>query len=268
MLGALDQRDRTGHVEALVRLPGRDVGRDLLHRQHAVDRVGHAWGQRRGQVAGADEDRGDVDLRAARLDGAHHRSGDRLGRLGPVAPDAGARLGEHAGVADQAREDDRHADAGPVEVLPQRRGEAAQPELRGGVDPRAVRRLLAGHRGHEHDVAAAALGHAGDGGLGQEHRRAEVDVEHAVDLLGRVLLDAAAARHGRVGDEDVRGASLLVGKPRDRLAIREVAGHRASAELRGERLEHAGAPPGQDERRRRAPPGRARSRDRCPRSPR
>ena len=102
-----------------------------------------------------------------------------------VARQLRAGLGEHPGVADEAGEHGRDADAARPQVLAQALGEAAQAELRRRVDRRAGRARLAGQRRDEDDVAAAALGHALAEQPGEHHRRAQVDVERAVDLLDR-----------------------------------------------------------------------------------
>ena len=70
------------------------------------------------------------------------RSVARATCSGDFVPDAArqrdAGVLEHAGVADEAGEDRRHADAGAVQLGAQRAGEAAQAELRRAVD-RAAR---------------------------------------------------------------------------------------------------------------------------------
>ena len=115
-----------------------------------------------------------------------------------------AGVGEHPGVADEAREDAGDADAVVREVLPQRQREAAQPELRRRVERRA--RLAALPESEETKTrwprprSTIALASSR-----REHdRRAQVDVEHAVDLVeGRTTSSSPAAGQRGVGDEHV-----------------------------------------------------------------
>ncbi len=92
---------------------------------------------------------------------------------------------------------------------------------------------------------------AGDHGGGErvrEHdRRAQVDVEGAVDLLDGEGLQGPGGGQGGVGDEDVDVAGVRR-EALDGGALAEVDRQRARAELGGERLEHVGAPSGQDQR--------------------
>ena len=89
-------------------------------------------------------------------------------------------------------EDGRDADARVPQVLAQPEREPAQPELGRRVDRAARARRLARQRGDEHEVAAAARDHALGQRPRQHDRRAQVDVERAVDLL-----DAERLEHAR-----------------------------------------------------------------------
>ena len=75
--------------------------------------------------------------------------------------------------------------------------EAAQAELRRRVDRGAGRGRAARQRGHEEQVPAAARDHRLGQAVGEQHRRAQVDVERAVDLLGRERVQPPAARAAR-----------------------------------------------------------------------
>ena len=96
-----------------------------------------------------------------------------------------ARVGEHPGVADEAREHARDADAGGREVLAQAEREAAQPELRRRVQRRVRPGRLARERRDEHELPGPARRER----LGEQprelDRRAQVHRERPVDLLGR-----------------------------------------------------------------------------------
>ena len=94
------------------------------------------------------------------LDRLDDAGGDLLGRAGADAlGQLGARLVEHAGVADEAGEHGRDADAARAEIAAQALAEAAQAELRGAVDRAARLAGLARQRRDEHDVAAPARRH-------------------------------------------------------------------------------------------------------------
>ncbi len=100
-------------------------------------------------------------------------------------------------------------------------------------------------------MARAPRGHALAEQAAEHHRRAQVDVQRAVDLLDAEVQERAGGGHARVGHEDV-GAGGLVRQALHRVGIGEVDGEHAAAGLRRQRLEHVGAPAGQDERRARA----------------
>ena len=83
-----------------------------------------------------------------------------------------------------------------------------------------------------------ALEHPRQQRVREHDRRAQVDVERAVDLLHRERLEPARRRNPGVGDQDVHLAGLR-GQPRDlRGSAERSAGERARVQLRGERLEH------------------------------
>ena len=80
-----------------------------------------------------------------------------------------------------------------------------------------------------------------------EHdRRAQVDVERAVDLLDRERLQRSRGGKGGVGDQDVHLAGFAQ-QPRDLRALGEVHRKSATAELARERFQHLGAPTRQDQ---------------------
>ena len=123
---------------ALVRLAALELRRRSQPRRSGAGPRRRARDKRGDHRARTQGERGDVELGAVGLDRLHDRAGDVLGALGADAGrELGARLGEHAGVADEAGEDDGDADALGHEVLAQGQREAAQPELRRRVDRRA-----------------------------------------------------------------------------------------------------------------------------------
>ena len=96
-------------------------------------------------------------------------------------------------------------------------------------------------------MPAAALQHRRQQRVRQRDRRAQVDVERAVDLLDREATPGAPTPGSAgVGDQDVDLAGLADAGARPR-PVAEVDGQRARVELGGERLEHVGAPPGEDQ---------------------
>ncbi len=91
-------------------------------------------------------------------------------------------------------------------------------------------------------MAGAALRHSLRQQAREHDRRAQVDVERAVDLLDAEVVDHAARRQACVRDEDLDVPDLL-GEARDGIAVREVDGERTPAELLRERLEHVARRP-------------------------
>ncbi len=83
---------------------------------------------------------------------------------------------------------------------------------------------------------------------GELDRHAQVDVDRAVDLLGREALDRAAGGQRRVGDEDVHFAGD-VGQPGGALRVGEVDRKLAvvAAEVLLQPIEHLGPPAGEDQ---------------------
>ena len=119
--------------------PSRTVGR-RAGAELALDRADRARGERGEVRAGAQRQRCDVELGAVGLDRLDDRAGDVLGALGAdVRRQLGAGFGEHAGVADEAGQHHRDADALRRQVLAQRQREAAQAELGRRVDRGAGR---------------------------------------------------------------------------------------------------------------------------------
>ncbi len=82
--------------------------------------------------------------------------------------------------------------------------------------------------------------------MGERDHRAEVDLQHAVDLLGAQVREEPAGRQRGVGDQDVELAGLA-DEGLDLLAPAEVPDGGLRAELGGERLEHVGATAGDHE---------------------
>src|SRR5262245_41309536 len=124
-------------------LAARDLVRDLVGADAALDGLRDGRSDRAEQGPETEADRGHVDLAVATLDRAHDRCGHLLRRTrSDTLWQHGAALREHPRVPDEAGEDARHADAGAVQVLAKALREAAQPELRGGVERRARRRDL------------------------------------------------------------------------------------------------------------------------------
>ena len=122
--------------------------------------------------------------------------------------------------------------------------------LRRRVQRRARPRRLARQRAHEHEVARAARDHRLRQQPREHDRRAQVHVEHPVELLQRVRRQLAGARQRGVGHEHVDVPGRLE-QPRRPVVGREVGHERAAADLGRHRLEllrpparheHRGAP--------------------------
>ena len=95
-----------------------------------------------------------------------------------------AGVGEHAGVADEAGEDARDADAAAVQVGAQRGGEAAQAVLRSRCRAGLPgTRALPAIEDMNSRCPRRALDHPRQQPVREHDRRAQVDVERAVDLL-------------------------------------------------------------------------------------
>ncbi len=194
---------------ALVELTGVHRPGDLIRAELARDAGRELRGETGEGGAYTNGERGDVDLAAVALDRLNGRAGDVLGTGGADARgELDARLGEHAGVADEAGEDRRDADAACAQVRAQGGGEAAQAELGRVVDRSAGGRRLAGEGGHEQQVSAAARDHRRDERVREGDRGAQVDVERAVDLLHRERLQASGRGQRGVGHENVEIAGL------------------------------------------------------------
>jgi small-conductance mechanosensitive channel len=192
-------------------------------------------------------ERRDVDLRRVLLDRPHDRARDVLRLLRPEpARELGAGVVEHPRVADEAGVDDGRPDAGVEQVAAERQREPAQAELRAAVHRRAAVRRLRRQRRHEHELAAAALDHPRRERVGEDDRRAQVDVEHAVDLLDGVGVERPGPRERRVRDEHVHVAGLP-GQPLDVRAVGEVDDHRLGADRLREQIERLALAPGQHE---------------------
>ena len=153
---------------------------------------------------------------------------------------------EHARVAHEAGEDRADADAARAQVLAQALREPTQAELRRAVDRGPRGADLAGERGHEDQVTAAARDHRLRQRARQHHRGAQVHRQRAIDLLDAERRQQARTGQPRVGDERV-DVGALVRQALDRLRVGEVDGQRARARLGGEWLEDLGAPPGEHE---------------------
>ena len=90
---------------------------------------------------------------------------------------------------------------------------------------------------------------AGASAAGERDRRAQVDLEHAVDLLLGQLGQRARCRAAPALATSTSTSPASSTQPLDGLAVGEVARERAAAELGGERLEHVGAAAGEVEAR-------------------
>ena len=80
----------------------------------------------------------------------------------------------------------------------------------------------------------------------KQHRRAQVDIERAIDLIAREALEPSRRGYAGVGDQDVDLSGLLE-EAIDLGGVAEIDGERARLELLGERLEHVGSPTGEDQ---------------------
>ena len=85
-------------------------------------------------------------------------------------------------------------------------------------------------------MPGAAPPHPGDEAVGEHHRRPEIDVEHAVDVLDTLLLEQARARQTGVGDQDV-DVVVIREQPLEAVAVGEVDGDCLRRDLGGQRLE-------------------------------
>ena len=146
--------------------------------------------------------------------------------------------------------------------------EPAQAELRRRVERAARDRRAARQRRHEDEVPGAALAHRRHVQPRQHDRRAEVHVEHPVDLLLREGLQPPGAGHRRVRDDDV-DVRVRLGQRADGVRVRQIGRrHDGVRDRRRERLEDVGSPAAEHEPRARAPRTPGRSRARGHRSPR
>src|SRR5437870_5007272 len=117
---------------ALLALRGRQPFGHSPAAEATVDRGESSGGDARELAGGAKADRRDVDLRVVLVDRLNHGFGHVLdGLRADARRQLDARVGEHAGAADEAREDRGDADARAVQLVVQRGAEAAQAELRG-----------------------------------------------------------------------------------------------------------------------------------------
>ena len=206
---------------ALVALAASISRGDLARAQPALHHRGQLRREARERGAEAQRERGDVDLRRscsiARTTAAPTSSG-------VLVPDVGRQLrAGRRGTCPASR-----MKPGKTVETPTPRGrrssrrpmrEAAQAELRRRVDRRADGGGLAAQRGHEDDVAAAALDHAVGHQPRQDHRRAQVDVERPVDLLDRERLRAGrwpGSRRWRPARRPVRRPRPASPPPRGR----------------------------------------------------
>ncbi len=192
-------------------------------------------------------------------DGGEDRVGEAVGRgrsVAAVVPGGHRRLLVVVQVGgDLARVDEREADAGAVELVPQRLAERSLRRLRravdGGVGEGAHRRA----GGDDHDVAAA-------GGDHRLQRRAHgpdgaepVDRGHLLDPLGRQRAERAVVGDAGVGDDQLQPAGLAheaLDRLGDRRARGDVARQRQMAgagQLARERLQRVGRAGRQAERR-------------------
>ena len=108
----------------------------------------------------------------------------------------------------------------------------------------------------------AALDHAArTSSAGEQHRRAQVDVERAVDLLDGERLDRGRwPGSAALATRTSTGAGVLRPAASTRVAVGEVARRaRAPPSLGGQRLEHVGAAAGEHQRARRGARARGRS---------
>ena len=113
----------------------------------------------------------------------------------------------------------------PVRAHPLR--QHLQPALGGAVGGDPFARRLAHHRADVDDLAAAALDHPRRDRARDEERARQVDVEHALPLVERPLLERLAPRHAGVVDQHV-----------DRPELRDTCGDRllvGDVERRGDR---------------------------------
>ena len=138
---------------------------------------------------------------------------EHLAQLPPTAVDmlvelSGRRV--EAGGVDDVGVDETGADrgqpnAGGVELGTQAIGEHVRRGLGGAVGIQRLQRGVGGHRRHVDDVSAgAALDQTPPEGPTAVHHTAEVDVQHAVELLGRGVQEVPGLTDAGVVDDDVR----------------------------------------------------------------
>src|SRR5579875_2311411 len=199
---------------------------------------GRQAGERRAQ---AQAERRHLDLRPVARDRPEHRPGHVLGRAcAHAGRQPHARLGEHSRLPDEAGQHDRDADPVRAQVLAQGVGEAAQAELGRRVDRGGGGGGLARQRGDEHDMALAAGDHPRHERPGEGDRRAQVDLQHAVDLLLLELHQPAGGGQRRVGHQHV-DLPRLGHQPLQLGPVGEVTHHRPCPQPPRQRLEHLGA---------------------------
>src|SRR5439155_15555719 len=219
-----------------LRLAGAAVRGDelLVSAEPARDRIGRRAGQ---QPLGAlHEDRGRTgqDDLVARLDHRRRDPARDVGRVGRGHATALRPLGHPR--ARERRHDEREAHPGGVVLAPQRAREAHDGVLGRAVGRHPRSHLAAGHRGHIHDLAAAAREHRREREPHAAHHAVHVHGEHQLGQ-GRRLGEEAPGRHDAgVVDEHVEAPRLALGRRDERgerVLVGDVEGEGAGAQPRG-----------------------------------
>ena len=225
---------------------GHFIG-DLVAAGATADGRPELRGDTRDDRADAHRERGNVDLALVALDPPNCRPRDVLrSARADGARQLGAGDREHAGVADEPRENRRDAHAATAQVDAQPGGEAAQPELGGRVHQRDRGGGLAAQRGDVDQVSAAASDHRRQQRVSQRDRSTQIDGQRTINLVHREGLERAGGRKRGVGDHDVHIAGLAR-QTIDLTGLNQVDGQSACAELLGQRLEHIGTSPGENQ---------------------
>src|SRR5581483_244616 len=121
-------------------------------------------------------------------------------------------------------------------LVRERFGHAGERVLGRGVADDVYPALEAQQRRGEDDLSAAARDHPGPDRLGEDERRGEVDLDHVVPGLERMLRRRLPVDDPGVADEDVDGTVKLVEPPEQPVhgrAVAEVGGHRPELAARG-----------------------------------
>ena len=171
------------------------------------------------------------------LDRAHDRVGHVLRRAGAdPSRQAHSRFGEHAGVADEAREHRRDADAAAVQL--QRACRRRNPAARTWRRCRATCAVAAALPESEQMKSSWPLPRASMPGIervGERDRRAQVDLERTIDLAGCERLEPPEAGSAALAIRMSTGPARDSSRSTSARSLRSAASGRAFSRPRARR---------------------------------